>query len=101
AGAPALGWAFGRASHAENARVAILDLNEQAASRLAEELGSPVVASTIDVRERQSVQAAIDRVVGQFGGIDILCANAGVSTMQRSLDLTDDDWDFNMNVNAR
>jgi NAD(P)-dependent dehydrogenase (short-subunit alcohol dehydrogenase family) len=99
--AAGIGAAITRAFHREGAQVAILDLNEQAASQLAAELGERAVAGAIDVRERQSVQGAIDHVVGRFGGIDILCANAGVSTMQRSLDLTDEDWDFNMDVNAR
>ena len=31
-----------------------------------------------------------------LGGLDILAANAGVSTMRRAVDLTDEDWDFNM-----
>ena len=99
--ATGIGAAIARAFHREGARVAILDLNADAASRLAAELGGPAVSGAIDVRERQSVQAAIDRVVELLGGIDILCANAGVSTMQRSLDLTDEDWDFNMDVNAK
>jgi meso-butanediol dehydrogenase/(S,S)-butanediol dehydrogenase/diacetyl reductase len=99
--ATGIGAAIARAFHRDGARVAILDLNEAAASRLAAELGGSAVAGAIDVRERQSVEVAIDRAVGLLGGIDILCANAGVSTMQRSLDLTDEDWDFNMDVNAR
>lgn len=99
--ATGIGAAIARAFHRDGARVAILDLNEAAASRLARELGGSATSGAIDVRERQSVQAAVDRVVEAFGGIDILCANAGVSTMQRSLDLTDEDWDFNMDVNAR
>jgi NAD(P)-dependent dehydrogenase (short-subunit alcohol dehydrogenase family) len=99
--ATGIGAAIARTFHRDGARVAILDLNADAASRLAAELGGPAVSGAIDVRERQSVQAAIDRVVELTGGIDILCANAGVSTMQRSLDLTDEDWDFNMDVNAR
>jgi meso-butanediol dehydrogenase/(S,S)-butanediol dehydrogenase/diacetyl reductase len=99
--ATGIGAAIARAFHAAGARVAILDLNEKAAAGLAAELGSPAVSGAIDVRERSSVEAAIDRVIGLFGGIDILCANAGVSTMQRSLDLTDEDWDFNMDVNAK
>ena len=99
--ATGIGAAIARAFHREGARVTILDLNADAASRLAAELGGEAVAGAIDVRERQSVQAAIDRAADLRGGIDILCANAGVSTMQRSLDLTDEDWDFNMDVNAR
>ncbi len=36
-----------------------------------------------------------------FGGYDILCANAGVSTMNKAVDLSDEEWDFNFDVNAR
>jgi NAD(P)-dependent dehydrogenase (short-subunit alcohol dehydrogenase family) len=36
-----------------------------------------------------------------MGGCEILVANAGVSTMQPALSLTDADWDFNFAVNAR
>jgi len=99
--ATGIGAAIAKAFHGAGARVAILDLNEKAAAGLAAELGSPAVSGAIDVRERPSVEAAIDRAIGLLGGIDILCANAGVSTMQRSLDLTDEDWDFNMDVNAK
>jgi meso-butanediol dehydrogenase / (S,S)-butanediol dehydrogenase / diacetyl reductase len=99
--ATGIGAAIARVFHRDGARVAILDLNADAAARLAAELGGEAVSGAIDVRERQSVQAAMDRVAALRGGIDILCANAGVSTMQRSLDLTDEDWDFNMDVNAR
>ena len=53
------------------------------------------------MRDRASIQAAIDGVIALRGGIDILCANAGVSTMQKSVDLTDEDWDFNMDINAK
>jgi meso-butanediol dehydrogenase/(S,S)-butanediol dehydrogenase/diacetyl reductase len=36
-----------------------------------------------------------------LGGCEIFIANAGVSTMQHALELTDDEWDVNFNVNAR
>ena len=45
--------------------------------------------------------AAFAEVEATFGGYEILIANAGVSTMQHALDLTDDEWDHNFNVNAR
>jgi meso-butanediol dehydrogenase / (S,S)-butanediol dehydrogenase / diacetyl reductase len=47
------------------------------------------------------VEAAFARVTAAFGAYDILCANAGVSTMNRAVDLTDEEWDFNFDVNAR
>lgn len=100
-GASGIGAAIVREFHAAGARVTILDLDPARAATLATELGANAFAGAIDVRERASVQAAMDGVIAAQGGIDILCANAGVSTMQRSVDLTDDDWDFNMDVNAR
>jgi meso-butanediol dehydrogenase/(S,S)-butanediol dehydrogenase/diacetyl reductase len=100
-GASGIGEAIVRTFHAEGARVVILDLAQDRAAALASELGDRAGHGQIDVRNRESVQAAMDRVVAEHGGIDILCANAGVSTMQKSVDLTDEDWDFNMDVNAR
>ncbi len=42
--------------------------------------------------------AAVER---EMGPIDMLCNNAGVSTMKALWDLTEADWDFNMDVNAK
>jgi meso-butanediol dehydrogenase/(S,S)-butanediol dehydrogenase/diacetyl reductase len=100
-GASGIGAAIARVFHDEGARVTILDLDRVRAAALAAELGENVFSGHIDVRERTSVQLAIDEVISKRGGIDILCANAGVSTMQASVDLTDEDWDFNMDVNAK
>ncbi|WP_224702092.1 SDR family NAD(P)-dependent oxidoreductase [Devosia aquimaris] len=100
-GASGIGAAIVREFHAAGARVTILDLDPARAAALASELGANAFSGAIDVRERASVQSAMDGVIAAQGGIDILCANAGVSTMQRSVDLTDQDWDFNMDVNAR
>ena len=100
-GASGIGEAIVRQFNAEGARVAILDLSLERATALANQLGGGASAGLIDVRERSSVQASMDEVIAREGGIDILCANAGVSTMQKSVDLTDEDWDFNMDVNAR
>ncbi|MDR3473118.1 MAG: SDR family NAD(P)-dependent oxidoreductase [Devosia sp.] len=100
-GATGIGAAIARAFHREGARVSVLDLNEEAAGRLVAELGEGASSGKIDVRQRESVVAAMQGVVHAMGGIDILCANAGVSTMQRSVDLTDEEWNFNMDVNAK
>lgn len=100
-GASGIGAAIVRQFHAEGARVVILDLAPDRAAELAGSLGERASSGQIDVRERSSVQAAFDAVIAREGGIDVLCANAGVSTMQKSVDLTDEDWDFNMDVNAR
>lgn len=100
-GATGIGAAIVRAFHGEGAVVTILDLNEAGAEALAASLQSNAYAGQIDVRRRESVEASMSGVIASRGGIDILCANAGVSTMQRSVDLTDEEWDFNMDVNAK
>ena len=42
-----------------------------------------------------------DAAEGALGPLDCICANAGVSTMRRIPELTEQDWDFNMDVNAK
>ena len=100
-GAAGIGAAISRALAAAGARVAVADLNAQAAGELAREIGGGAQGLAVDVRERQSVEACFHAAEEAFGGYDILCANAGVSTMSRVADLTDEDWDFNFAVNAR
>lgn len=100
-GASGIGAAIVRTFHEAGAKVTILDLDTGRAAALAQQLGDNAFSGAIDVRSRESVQAAFDGVLAQAGGVDIVCANAGVSSMQRSVDLTDADWDFNMDVNAK
>jgi len=82
-------------------RVVVADLDREAAGRVASELGPNARAVAIDVRDRASVEAVFDDVIAGWGGFDILAANAGVSTMNRAVDLTDEEWDFNFDVNTR
>ena len=92
--------AFGR----EHARLALLDksmegLNETA--RLLKEMGNEPLLVQFDITKEQEVKEAVAKVMEDFGHIDILVNCAGVSTMQWSWDLTEEEWDFNMDVNAK
>lgn len=100
-GASGIGLAIARALSAQNVSVTIADLNEDAAKATAEALPGTHHAVKIDVRDRASVEAAVERAKTMMGGLDILVANAGVSSMVPALEITDADWDFNMDVNAR
>ncbi|MDO6584666.1 SDR family NAD(P)-dependent oxidoreductase [Salipiger sp. 1_MG-2023] len=100
-GATGIGNAIARGLAAQGVAVAIADLDEAAAVKAAEALGDGHIGLAVDVRERASVEAAFATALDRLGGIDICIANAGVSSMRAAVDLTDDDWDFNMNVNAR
>ena len=100
-GARGIGAAIVRALAGAGVRVAIADLDVAAAQALAAGIGGGAAAVEIDVRDRASSEAAFATAIGQLGGLDILCANAGVSTMRRALDITDDEWEYNFAVNAR
>jgi meso-butanediol dehydrogenase / (S,S)-butanediol dehydrogenase / diacetyl reductase len=100
-GAQGIGRAIAAALTRSGVKVVIADIDGRAAERTAKEIGESVVSVEIDVRERASVERAFGETLKHLGGCDICIANAGVSTMSHALDLTDADWDFNFDVNAR
>jgi 3-hydroxybutyrate dehydrogenase len=65
----------------EGAKVAIADLNRDAAEKAAAELratGAQAMAVGVDVTVEAEVDAAVAEVVEAWGGVDILVSNAGV-----------------------
>jgi NAD(P)-dependent dehydrogenase (short-subunit alcohol dehydrogenase family) len=58
-------------------------------------------AWVMDVTDPQGIRATVKNAISTFGVIDILVNNAGVSTMNRITDLTEEEWDLNMNVNLK
>jgi meso-butanediol dehydrogenase / (S,S)-butanediol dehydrogenase / diacetyl reductase len=99
--ASGIGKAIATALAQHGVRVAIADLDLAAAERAALEIGADSIAVPIDVTNRAAVESAFDAVKAAFGGYDILVANAGVSTMRRALDITDDEWKLVFDVNSR
>lgn len=73
-----LGAAFARRFVAAGARVAVLDLNGQAAQALAAELGQ-ALGLGCDVTDPAACRAAMEQVIERFGGIDLLVNNAGIT----------------------
>ena len=95
-----IGAAIARALDRAGARVAIADIDLDGAKAVAADFREQIAVS-MDVRNRASVDAGIAAAVAALGGLDLLVANAGVSTMRAAIDLTDEDWNFNFDVNAR
>ena len=103
-GGTGIGKAICKALAAEGAYVAVTDINLDWAQAVADEITSndhKALALQLDVTVRSRIEEVISQIVSQWGRIDIWCNNAGVSTMRRFIDLTEDDWDYNMNINAR
>jgi 3-hydroxybutyrate dehydrogenase len=64
----------------EGAKVAIADLNQQAADAVAAELGGPdhAIGIAMDVTDEAQVDAGTQKVIDTFGRLDILVSNAGI-----------------------
>lgn len=75
--------------------VAILDLDEgesQAAAEHIRGLGGDAAAFSVDVTDRERVDAVIDQVIGVLGAPTVLVNNAGVTRDNLLFKMTDDDW---------
>jgi NAD(P)-dependent dehydrogenase (short-subunit alcohol dehydrogenase family) len=55
----------------------------------------------LDVRDRQSVDAAVASAIERFGKLDVLVNNAGLGTNHDALDATEEEWDELMAVNLK
>jgi len=100
-GANGIGRAAVKAFFDLGCNVVIADIDEGAAYGVAQDLGERAFGCAIDVRSRQSINEAFLRAEEKFGPIHVVHANAGVSSMKRALDLSEEDWDFNFAVNAK
>ena len=88
----------------DGASIAVVDLKLELAQEtlaLVKAAGGSGVALAADVRSREQVQAAVNDTVAQLGSLDLLVNNAGVVTMSSLADLTDDEWDFVVDVNLK
>lgn len=64
-------------------------------------LGRRSAAIIGDVSDPGSVQNLVDDTVGALGSLDVMVANAGIAQVLPLIDLTPQDWDHMMAVNAR
>ncbi|MGE5553326.1 MAG: SDR family NAD(P)-dependent oxidoreductase [Betaproteobacteria bacterium] len=100
-----IGRAIAVAFAQEGARVVATDLNQEALAgtvqAIAEATQKEATSYPLDVTRKEEVRRTVQTVMERFGRIDILVNNAGVSTMNPVVDLTEEEWDFNLNVNAK
>ena len=78
-----IGAATARAFATAGAAVALLDVNLAAATGHAKAIGGGAIAVACDVTDAASVNAAFERVVAAFGGVDIVVSNAGAAWQGR------------------
>ena len=92
--------ALGRAG----AHVAVVDVDAAAAKATADAvaaLGRRSLALDTDVGDLAAIDRMVQAVTGTFGRVDVLVNNAGVTRRADIMDLTEQDWDRIMRVNAK
>jgi 3alpha(or 20beta)-hydroxysteroid dehydrogenase len=85
------GAAEARLFAAEGARVAVADIDDAGAERVTAEIGDAAIAIHLDVTDEAEWSAAVDRMMGAFGTVDVLVNNAGVGFAPRRIELEDPD----------
>jgi 3-oxoacyl-[acyl-carrier protein] reductase len=94
-GAGAMGRAISKAFREAGARVIATDRVEQ------EEIGSGIDYRRYDVTSRAETDQVIDKIIADYGKVDILVLCAGIIARTSLADSTDDEWDAVMSVNVR
>jgi meso-butanediol dehydrogenase/(S,S)-butanediol dehydrogenase/diacetyl reductase len=88
----------------EGAKVAIAAIEKdtpQAAETLAAETGAEVLGIVLDVTDAAAVKEAYGEVEAKLGTLSVSVQNAGVITIAKVEDLTEKEWDFNLDVNTK
>ena len=86
----------------EGAAVAVLDLDEAAASRTAGGLGAGrALGLACDGVDPAAVERAVNRVVEELGGVDVLVNNAGVTRDNLLFKMSEEDWDVVLGVHLK
>ncbi len=101
-GGSGMGRAICRHLAEDGRRVAVLDVNDEAAGRVAKELeadGFEAVGAHVDVSDRPAVDAALDEVRRALGPVEIMVTSAGIERFEDFLEVSAVDWDRMIAVN--
>ena len=85
----------------EGARVALADLDEQAAERVAGKTEGKTLARRTDVTRADEVEALVRSVVERWGGLDVMVNNAGIGVAGTTPETSEEDWERLMAVNLK
>jgi NAD(P)-dependent dehydrogenase (short-subunit alcohol dehydrogenase family) len=103
AGASGMGRAAAELFAKEGAHVVVVDVADQAAKETVaaiEEAGGSAVAEIVDVRDLDALRALADKVTATHGRLHVLYNNVGIPGAA-GLDLTAEEWDTGLEINAR
>lgn len=103
-GSKGIGKGIAEAFAEEGAKVAIIDINEEALRETEAEFkekGYPILAIQANVVQSNEVEQAVEQVVSEFRTLDILVNNAGIIRDNLLFKMTDNDWDLVIDVHLK
>lgn len=96
--AEGMGRAITLAFAREGAIVVPTDINTKLLAKTAKEASKlssrPVDSFKMDVTKKDEIAQIVKAIIDKHGRIDVLVNNAGVSTMNPVVDMTEEEWDF-------
>jgi meso-butanediol dehydrogenase / (S,S)-butanediol dehydrogenase / diacetyl reductase len=98
-----MGAAIARDLAAEGGKLVIADVRVDLGERVASSIrksGSEAVAVAVDVSQRASVRDMIRKTVAEFGRLDVIFNNAGVSKVVPFMEIDEEEWDRTLRINA-
>lgn len=101
--AQGMGAAVAKDWAAQGAKVCLADINVDGVEQVAKEInadGGDATHVQLDVTDEEQAKAAVQHTVEAFGSINVLLNNAGVNKPKWFLDITKENYDFIMGVNA-
>jgi len=98
-----IGYAIAERFSEEGANLVIASVEEQVheAAISLRKNGGKVLPILCDVSDIKAVKALYEKAEAEFGGIDVSIQNAGIITIAKIEDLTEEEWDNTMDVNTK
>jgi NAD(P)-dependent dehydrogenase (short-subunit alcohol dehydrogenase family) len=100
-GGSGIGRSIAKLFSANDAIVCITDKNLESAKKTSKECVNKSLCYQLDVTDKSEIHKVFKTINSAIGNFEILISNAGVSTMNYVEDLSEEEWDFNMDVNAK
>jgi len=97
--AQGIGEAIARLFVEEEARVILLDRQEDKLKKLSTELGGENCFYALDLTDKNAVKTMVNELREQFGRIDVLINNAGITRDALTAKMSETDWESVINVN--
>jgi NAD(P)-dependent dehydrogenase (short-subunit alcohol dehydrogenase family) len=100
-----LGGAMAEALGRAGARVAVLDLDGDAAEECAREIrndhGTDAVGVRVDATSRAELDGALEMVLGEWGSVDVLLNSPGINSPTPFFEITEEEWHRILDVNLK